>query len=55
MSHANDIVMLFPNRRDACWNMEYDPLFGLANDVDYLKKDGAQNKAIMKMIQRLTE
>ena len=53
MAHANDQIILMPNKRDACWNMEYSPFAGVANDMDFLKKDGAQNKAIMRMIEHL--
>lgn len=55
MAHANDQIILMPNKRDGCWNMEYKPVFGYANDPNFLKKDGAQNKAIMQMVERLLE
>ena len=52
MAHANDVVMLTITNRDACYNQEYRP-FGVMNDPNYLKKDGAQTAAIMAMVQQL--
>lgn len=54
MAYENDIIYLFPASRDACWNMQWD-IFGYTNDNEWLKKDGAQGKAIMNMIDRLKQ
>ena len=52
MAHANDVVMLVFTNRDACYNNEYR-LFGIMNDPNYLKKDGAQISAVMAMVEQL--
>jgi hypothetical protein len=50
--HKNDVITVFPMSRDACWNME-STLIGYSNDYYWLDKEGAQSKAIMRMIEKL--
>jgi hypothetical protein len=39
-AHSNDMIMLFPTMRDACWNMQYTWL-DYGNDYYFLEKEGA--------------
>jgi len=57
MAYENDIIMLFPGRRDPCWGVGFSDMWtaGWNDDPNYKNNQGAQNKAIKAMIDRLKE
>ena len=56
-AYENDQILLFPGRRDPCWNMGAKDMFvkGFNADPNWMTNKGAQNKAIKAMIDRLKE
>ena len=51
------MILLIPGRRDSCWNMGAKDSFeaGWNADKNIYNNKGAQNKAILAMINRLKE
>ena len=57
MAYENDIIMLFPGRRDACYSVGFLDNWtkGWSEQPNYKNNKGAQNKAVKAMIDRLKE